>query len=246
MMPESCEDVIKQAQVPLHVSKDLALNRLFEHNKPYFNDDLTTSKVTETRIRLLDIQPGAFQDPIQAVLTTKLLEEELSYESLSYSWGSVTAESVHTITINGKAGFQVTPNAYLILQHVRHREHARAVWMDAICINQANLPEKHQQVKMMGKIYSLANCVVCWLGECGSNRSGVNTCTDHQIVRGERGGDEIECLESPLMVVGEDPQKEWWSRMWTVRVCCDLALILDVVLTWFGVYRSKSVVLQRT
>ncbi|KAJ4984360.1 hypothetical protein SVAN01_10133 [Stagonosporopsis vannaccii] len=39
------------------------------------------------------------------------------------------------------------------------------LWVDAICINQSNIPERTSQVRMMREIYSKADCVVVWLGE---------------------------------------------------------------------------------
>jgi Heterokaryon incompatibility protein (HET) len=42
---------------------------------------------------------------------------------------------------------------------------ARHLWVDAICINQADPEEKSYQVGLMGKIYQLAKFVVIWLGE---------------------------------------------------------------------------------
>lgn len=36
---------------------------------------------------------------------------------------------------------------------------------DAVCINQEDLDERKQYVALMGKIYSQAATVLCWLGE---------------------------------------------------------------------------------
>ncbi|KAL8917848.1 MAG: hypothetical protein Q9172_005670 [Xanthocarpia lactea] len=38
------------------------------------------------------------------------------------------------------------------------------MWIDAICIDQANIPEKNQQVQQMRHIYQSASRVVVWLG----------------------------------------------------------------------------------
>lgn len=38
------------------------------------------------------------------------------------------------------------------------------VWVDAICINEADLQERNAQVAIMGKIYSQASAVFIWLG----------------------------------------------------------------------------------
>ena len=47
----------------------------------------------------------------------------------------------------------------------RHEDnHGKAIFIDAICIDQENLAERNAQVKLMGKIYSEAACVYVWLG----------------------------------------------------------------------------------
>ncbi|KAF2001710.1 HET-domain-containing protein [Amniculicola lignicola CBS 123094] len=39
------------------------------------------------------------------------------------------------------------------------------LWIDSICIDQTSIPERNQQVKHMGEIYTKAQRVVVWLGE---------------------------------------------------------------------------------
>lgn len=38
------------------------------------------------------------------------------------------------------------------------------LWADAICIDQNNIPERNQQVRIMRKIFSQADRVLSWLG----------------------------------------------------------------------------------
>ncbi|KAI0121013.1 heterokaryon incompatibility protein-domain-containing protein [Xylariales sp. AK1849] len=41
----------------------------------------------------------------------------------------------------------------------------RAIWADAVCINQKDTKEKELQIPLMGKIYSQASTVLIWLGD---------------------------------------------------------------------------------
>jgi hypothetical protein len=41
-------------------------------------------------------------------------------------------------------------------------------WIDALCINQSNIPERNHQVAQMGDIFGSAQCVHVWLGETSS------------------------------------------------------------------------------
>lgn len=44
------------------------------------------------------------------------------------------------------------------------------IWIDAICINQADLDKRCEQVQPMKDIYSSAEEVLIWLGYCGDRR----------------------------------------------------------------------------
>lgn len=66
----------------------------------------------------------------------------------------------------------VTDNLYHLLLRIRHPENMRRLWIDQICIDQDNNPEKLEektaQVGMMAEVYSAADNVLIWLGEEGS------------------------------------------------------------------------------
>ena len=89
-------------------------------------------------------------------------ESAISYEALSYTWGSI--ESVENVQMNGKL-LGITLNLYLALQHLRFRDEDRILWVDGICIDQANDKERGHQVRHMGDIYKQAERVIFWLGQ---------------------------------------------------------------------------------
>lgn len=45
------------------------------------------------------------------------------------------------------------------------RSVSRFFWIDALCINQADLEERGAQVRIMPQIYTKADCVIVWLGD---------------------------------------------------------------------------------
>jgi Heterokaryon incompatibility protein (HET) len=67
-------------------------------------------------------------------------------------------------TESGAQLLKVTKNLYEALHHLRDETRPRVLWIDAICINQRNLPERSSQVRRMADIYSLSKRVVVWLG----------------------------------------------------------------------------------
>ena len=60
--------------------------------------------------------------------------------------------------------FDVRDNLYHALQDLLQRHSASYIWIGAICINQADIKERNQQVQLMGKIYSQADIVLGYLG----------------------------------------------------------------------------------
>jgi hypothetical protein len=64
----------------------------------------------------------------------------------------------------GKGTLSVRKNLADALQHLRYPDRPRTLWIDAICVNQQDLEERSRQVPRMADIYTLAQCVVIWLG----------------------------------------------------------------------------------
>jgi hypothetical protein len=55
------------------------------------------------------------------------------------------------------------------LRHLRSSDSLRVLWIDAICINQEDIPERKTEVQRMGSIYGLAAQTVIWLGPASEN-----------------------------------------------------------------------------
>src|SRR5690349_15461535 len=64
----------------------------------------------------------------------------------------------------------VTRNLVEALRMFRRQQIPRALWADAICINQKDLEERSSQVQLMTRIYSEASAVLIWLGYGGTSK----------------------------------------------------------------------------
>ncbi|KXJ87345.1 heterokaryon incompatibility protein-domain-containing protein, partial [Microdochium bolleyi] len=93
----------------------------------------------------------------------------MPYEAVSYLWGS--AELRETIWIGGR-WLRVTASVFELLGRLRAAQGRRSqrrgrheyLWVDAICINQADDVEKSQQVQQMRHVYATARRVIFHLG----------------------------------------------------------------------------------
>ncbi|PMD18102.1 HET-domain-containing protein [Hyaloscypha hepaticicola] len=111
--------------------------------------------------RLLTLEPGYEIDHIKCEITVLAMAEAPQYEALSYVWGS--SERTHTITCNYMP-LKVTASLDTVLR-VRKPSGSRIIWIDQICIDQDNIPERSEQVQAMRDIYSRAHQVLMWLGK---------------------------------------------------------------------------------
>lgn len=128
-------------------------------------------------IRLLRLLPQ--QDDsldIAVCLTAHDLDDNIvPYTSLSYSRGRNSdgdASLCREILIDGHV-LAVTENLhdFLLRMHARRDEDHVLLWIDAICINQADIQERNAQVAMMAEIYQRASKMIIWLGNGAYSRS---------------------------------------------------------------------------
>ena len=86
-----------------------------------------------------------------------------TYTCLSYVWGA--EDRGRWIVLNDELMW-VRENLWHFLQEARRKPHIRKgwLWIDALCINQADNAERTHQVGQMGHIYHSAERMISWLG----------------------------------------------------------------------------------
>ncbi|KAK7182553.1 hypothetical protein PSPO01_11343 [Paraphaeosphaeria sporulosa] len=93
---------------------------------------------------------------------------EPRYESLSYVWGTEEAKSkvhvVHDSLMDVPSLIYVRSNLYNALKYLRDPLMERVLWVDAICVNQADVRERNREVANMARIYTFASRTIIWLG----------------------------------------------------------------------------------
>ena len=102
--------------------------------------------------------------------TTQHNNTQPQYEALSYTWGATSdPDTARVIGLEPEkveefATLDIYQNLASAFRHLRYVDQARTFWVDAICINQMDIPERNTQVKRMASIYRSAYRVVAWLG----------------------------------------------------------------------------------
>lgn len=114
-------------------------------------------------IRVLQLQPASFDAPLSGSFCSVVLDAHPPpvYMALSYTWGDPKS----TAMVKRDTGFLgIGSNLEAALRHIRSPDQPVRLWVDALCINQCDIPKKNSQVKNMGRVYKNAQEVLLWLG----------------------------------------------------------------------------------
>ncbi|OMP84340.1 Heterokaryon incompatibility protein 6, OR allele [Diplodia seriata] len=122
---------------------------------------------SDRHIRLLHIldpdSHGGNKKPI-LYLVHMNIDTAPPFEAVSYVWGDPTPVGTLHLSISGDLGVAHNLNEALPYLIKVAALGTRYLWIDAICINQADHTEKDSQIPMMREIYTSAKYVLAWLG----------------------------------------------------------------------------------
>lgn len=127
---------------------------------------LYPARLGAREIRLIHLECSAHPNArLRLRLTKWAMDNAPAFEALSYVWGS--ADTKVPVDCNNEP-LSVTQNLVEALMArrklMRNGNHERLLWVDAVCINQADLVERAQQVQLMGEIFGKADTVWISLG----------------------------------------------------------------------------------
>lgn len=200
-------------------------------------DEAIYTPLAEGHIRLLSLEWPAEDDHPLGSLIDVSLNENPSYEALSYAWGE--NEASIPFSCDGRI-LRVTPNLNAALHRLVSRGASRILWIDQICINQGDnkerrddgeKSEKSVQVAMMHDIYQTAKNVIVWLGEgSGDIEQAVQAIPDIEEALANAGGGimllskanfahwGLPELDSPIWAaLYKILSSPWFERLWTLQ-----------------------------
>lgn len=200
---------------------------LFHVTNLSVNAKFYEQQVGEGQIRILTVLPGSHPDPISCIMRDIDTRDAPRYDAISYCWTHRT--KVVPITVNGSDDFKIPAPLRACLRRVRQKGSATHVWVDAICINQADELEKSEQVRQMPKIYGSCWQTLIWLGDTEPDVPSCLVRDDGYCATGgfssiEHGsmlqllGDFLQIAEdASLRPDPEYLQRVWWKRLWCVQ-----------------------------
>ncbi|KAE9988697.1 hypothetical protein EG328_008714 [Venturia inaequalis] len=129
--------------------------------KPYIYSPLQSNRV----IRLLSVRRPSVDGIVGDFyyqLITMSLDDPVPYETVSYCWGD--HERKYRINLMDGSFLMVTQSLGSELAGISSHSKTGYLWIDQMCIDQANLTERSQQVKVMGDVYASGLRVLVSLG----------------------------------------------------------------------------------
>jgi hypothetical protein len=187
--------------------------------------------------RVVTIHPGENAQEIHCTISHTSFrvdsqEFNIEYEALSYTWGSNVKS--HAIIFNERI-LPVTENLLAALRRFRLHDKPRTLWVDAICINQDDIPERNRQVQSMARIYQGSKRVLVWLGEEDETTPDALSCINlfSESYWADKGGaipqdrsanEEFfsKLMPSPACTVNWQAVssllgRPWFSRAWVIQ-----------------------------
>ncbi|KEY73887.1 hypothetical protein S7711_06096 [Stachybotrys chartarum IBT 7711] len=167
-------------------------------------------------IRVLDLLPGTDQDRITVKIRHTLIEDLLDTEctALSYTWGD--PKNTQVIQCSKEGHLLVTNECFSALHRLRLPDKPKTLWIDAICINQSDIPERNLQVTLMSRIYHLSSEVAIYLGdESADSKLALKYITDHYYQRFKYGlaNMGVRTMEAIQRLFS----RPWFSRVWVIQ-----------------------------
>ncbi|KAF2802364.1 uncharacterized protein BDZ99DRAFT_401670, partial [Mytilinidion resinicola] len=115
---------------------------------------------------------------------------------------------------------RISPNLEEALRSLRSETTPRAIWTDAICIDQSNIQERGHQIGLMQNIHSFASNVVIWLGPATpATATGIDILSFLAGSDGFDGKCSWEHLSPALLCDGLNDVmgRPYFRRMWVVQ-----------------------------
>lgn len=210
-----------------------AVTREVDHNTIHG----TRLDSVEKQIRLIDILPRSENEwdticcrVFKAYFPPDNLDsvpDPQRYNALSYVWGDTfpTAD----IVLNGLV-MAVTRNLESALRHLRDSPISEAqglpVWVDTICINQDDLKERNEQVRIMRDVYRKAHRVISYLGDGDVDTDWVLEKfrqddfwldLQHAADLGSSLEHRAEVVRASVIMARDLAERVYWSRAWIIQ-----------------------------
>ena len=163
----------------------------------------------------------------------------LSFESISYAWGSTQDPLQALIECpsqpQGFAYLDIDQDLASALRRLGREKTVRALWADAICVDRSNPDEKQAHIFRLADIFSRVSRIVAWLGPASEDSSEAFDTLQHlgeQVVSVEdnwvpspdatesdwyRPDHKMPFSSETISAIEKLLLRDWFRRMWVLQ-----------------------------
>ncbi|GAB1312415.1 hypothetical protein MFIFM68171_02625 [Madurella fahalii] len=124
------------------------------------NPDYAYKPPAQGDVRLLILHPGDTADLFGA-LVHHSLDGIGPFQAVSYTWGN----PAHRCALHTPEGvIKISWSLNSVLVGLRHKDEPLVLWVDAVCIDQANGEEKGAQIRLLPRLFQRATRVLACPG----------------------------------------------------------------------------------
>ncbi|KAI4204691.1 MAG: hypothetical protein LQ350_001006 [Teloschistes chrysophthalmus] len=166
--------------------------------------------------RLLLLFLGETTEHLHGELIRSSIDDaDIHYTALSYAWGDPSNSGV--IVLNGGYEMSITRNLEAALRQFRSRTECTRLWVDAICINQADDDEKGRHVAMMRSFYLSVSSTWVWLGTSNAGSDSAMDIAQSFLSEDFTDDDFWLIKRESWRGVTDLLRRSWWTRIWVIQ-----------------------------
>ncbi|KAL9582631.1 MAG: hypothetical protein Q9212_003178 [Teloschistes hypoglaucus] len=182
--------------------------------------DLSNAGTTSVKpcrdFRLLVLFPGEMTEHLHGELIRSSIDDaDIHYTALSYTWGDPSSPGV--ILLNDGYEMSITRNLEAALRQFRSRKESIRLWVDAICINQADDDEKSCQVAIMRSFYVSASSTWVWLGTSDADSDSAMDIVQSFLSEDFTHDDFWLIKRESWDGIRDLLRRSWWTRIWVIQ-----------------------------
>ena len=132
------------------------------------------------------------------------------------------------------------------LSQLRRPDKSRLLWVDALCINQADVGERQSQVERMTDIYRYAAKVIVWLGSEAEDSSRAMKFLTELRSTGDSGKIQ-RYSEAKLRSIHSVLDRRWFERIWIrqeVRLAREASMTCGSSMISGGLFKASITILR--
>ncbi|KAL8840384.1 MAG: hypothetical protein Q9176_003877 [Flavoplaca citrina] len=179
-------------------------------------DQLTLS-TSHREFRVLALFAGESSDDLRGeLLRASIDNNNVSFTTLSYTWGDPSNPGSIKLG-RDPISLPITRNLEAALRQFRSPTNSLRLWVDAICINQADPDEKSVQVALMREIYVSARETWVWLGPPSHDSDRAMDMLQSFQNRHPYHNELGQVSQEHWDGIGSLMRRSWWTRIWVIQ-----------------------------